>query len=94
MPAVWKIMPRRERGFLNGADALLLRPGGKNVLEEGNDSFGSFGQNPGFVRSACGSGRAVLPQDCFRQAQEPRRLGWFVGFDQKAVFLCHVNPHS
>lgn len=65
----------QPEGFLNGADAFLLRPGGKKVLKEGNDSFGGFFQKPVFFRSAYGSGRAVLPQDGFRKAQEPRRLG-------------------
>ena len=33
-------------GFWNGADALLLRPGGKKVLNEGNDAFDGSRQNP------------------------------------------------
>ena len=66
---------------LTTSDALLLRLGGKKVLDEGNNAFGS-------------SGKAVLPQDCFRQAREPRRLGWFGSFGQEANLICHLRLHT
>ena len=36
-----------ESGDLTAADDLLLRQGGKKVLDEGNDAFGFFAQSAG-----------------------------------------------
>ena len=83
----------KARGLV-AADALLVRLGEKKVLDEGNDAFGDSRQKPVFVCSAGGSSDAVLPQDYSRRAQEPRCLGWFVGFRQNANLISHIWSHK
>ena len=76
--------------FLPTADSFLARQRGKEILEEGNDSFGGFCQNPVFVRSAGGSSEPFLRRMAPGAKRRPRRLGWFVGFDQMADVIEHV----
>ena len=68
---------------------------GRRFWTRGNDSFSDSHPKAVFACSARGgSGSAVLPQDCSRKAQKPRRLGWFVGFGQKVNLICHLCLHK
>lgn len=84
-----------------GRERLFGRSGGSPFVSgreqfgnEENDTFGGSRQKAVFVCSTDGSGSAVLPQDCSQQAQEPRRLGWFVCFSQKTELVYYVFFHK
>lgn len=81
----------KARGFLDAADALLVRRGGKKVLDGGNDAFGGSRQKAVFVCSA-GGFRAVL---FFRRIASAKRKnqGALVGLSvsAKRPFSCVMS---